>query len=210
MEGAYKPRRARDHVLSRVFNEMAIGGDMERIDGYDPREEQRRRWEAGHTGPDSFSGSRIEDMVITTGVPTGTAVLRGYVYWPDPSTENPPVSPPLPPRDSGILPGGEPGRVVIFFSGSGGSNAAMAGMVASAYNRMGVPVVGVDYRGFGASNNMPPLPSLTSSTITEASLYQDGHSIYRYVREVMGIPVTDIILHGFSLGGAVAARIAAD
>ncbi|MDR3146699.1 MAG: alpha/beta hydrolase [Treponema sp.] len=220
MEAAYKPRGARDHVLSRAFNEMAIGGDTERVDGYDPREEQRKRREAGDTGPDSFSGSRIEDLVITAAVPAGTpngitagntdgtAVLRGYVYWPDSPPESPPVSPPIPQPDSGTPPGR--GRVAIFFSGSGGSNASMAGIVASAYNRMGIPVVGVDYRGFGASNNRPPLPPLTGVTITEASLYQDGHTIYRYVREVMGIPAGDIILHGFSLGGAVAARIAAD
>ncbi|MDR2070117.1 MAG: hypothetical protein LBP81_01680 [Treponema sp.] len=86
----------------------------------------------------------------------------------------------------------------------------MAGMAAAAYNKMGVPMVGVDYRGFGASNNTPPLPPLIGSTITEASLYQDGRRIYRHVREEMGIPAAGIILNGFSLGGAVAARIAAD
>ncbi|MDR2070118.1 MAG: hypothetical protein LBP81_01685 [Treponema sp.] len=72
--------------MSRFFNEMAIGGEAERHDGCDPREEQRKRREAGDTGPDSFAGSRIEDMVITT----QTALLRGYVYWPDFSPESPP------------------------------------------------------------------------------------------------------------------------
>jgi pimeloyl-ACP methyl ester carboxylesterase len=165
---------------------MAIGGEAERVDGYDPREEQRKRREAGDTGPDSFCGSRIEALVITA----ETAVLRGYVYRPE-------------------FPG-EQGRGVIFFSGSGGSNPSMVGTAAAAYNRMGVPVFGVDYRGFGGSNNTPPLPPLTGATISEASMYEDGHRIYRYVRDVAGIKPSGIILHGFSLGGAVAARVAAD
>jgi RTX toxin RtxA len=185
-QNGHKPLRARSRAISRLFNEMAIGGEAERVDGYDPREEQRKRREAGDTGPDSFSGSRIETLVITT----ETAVLRGYVYRPE--------SP------------GEQDRGVIFFSGSGGSNPSMAGTAAAAYNRMGVPVFGVDYRGFGGSNNIPPLPPLTGSTITEASMYEDGHRIYRYVRDVAGIKPSGIILHGFSLGGAVAARVAAD
>jgi pimeloyl-ACP methyl ester carboxylesterase len=175
-------------VLSRAFNEMAIGAGAERIDGYDPPAEQEKRREAGDTGPDSFSGSRIESLTIDT----GRAVLRGYVYWPD----------------SGAV--SSPPRAVIFFSGSGGSNASMAGSAAVAYNRMGVPVIAVDYRGFGTSNNREPLPGLDGSNITEASLYQDGHTVYRHVREAMGIEAAGIILHGFSLGGAVAARIAAD
>jgi pimeloyl-ACP methyl ester carboxylesterase len=178
-------RRERTLVLSRAFNEMAIGTEAERIDGYDPMSEQREPRAAGDTGPDSFYGSRVESLAIDT----GSAVLRGYVYWPDAVF--------VPPK-----------RAVIFFSGSGGSNASMIGPVASAYNRAGVPAVGVDYRGFGASNNKAA--PLDGSAISEASLYEDARAIYRYVREVIGVEAASIVLYGFSLGGAVAARLAAD
>ncbi|MDR2447210.1 MAG: alpha/beta hydrolase [Treponema sp.] len=188
MKSAYTSREARNHVLSRVFNEMAIGSEAERHDSYDPREEQRKRREMGDAGPDSFTDSLIEELLI----PIETGFLKGYLYRP---------------AKRAVI---EPTRVVIFFSGSAGSNPSMAGSAVNVYNRMGTVVVGVDYRGFGASDNAPPLPPLTGSTITESSLYQDGHRIYRYVQESMGITAAGVILHGFSLGGAVAARLAAD
>jgi pimeloyl-ACP methyl ester carboxylesterase len=167
--------KARTRVLSRSFNEMAIGTDAERCDGYDPK-------------PDRFSGCIIEDLLIDAEY----GDLTGYVYRPDPAA----------------FP--EPLGAVIFFSGSGGSNASMAGPAASAYNRLGALVIGVDYRGFGRSNNSPGGKQLDGSNITEASLYEDGNRIYRYVRNTLGFASDHIILHGFSLGGAVAARVAAD
>lgn len=188
MKNEYTSRGARNHVLSRAFNEMAIGAAAERHDGYDPQEEQRKRRGTGDAGPDSFTDSLIEELLI----PIETGVLKGYLYRP---------------AKTAII---EPTRVVIFLSGSAGSNPSMAGSAVNAYNRMGLLVVGVDYRGFGASDNIPPARLLTGSTITETSLYQDGRRIYRYVQESMGIPAAGIILHGFSLGGAAAARLAAD
>lgn len=192
--------KARTHVLSRSFNEMAIGTDAERCDGYDPKQEQQK-WRApgntrpehsaesgGASSPDSFSGCIIEDLLIDTGYGN----LAGYVYRPDPA----------------VFP--EPLGAVIFFSGSGGSNASMAGPAASAYNRLGALVIGADYRGFGRSNNSAGEKQLNGSNITEASLYEDGRQIYRYVRDSLGFASERIILHGFSLGGAVAGRVAAD
>jgi pimeloyl-ACP methyl ester carboxylesterase len=94
---------------------------------------------------------------------------------------------------------------VIFFSGSDCSNAAMAGPIAQGYNRGGIALLGVDYRGFGGSGD-----SLNGASITEATLYEDGRTIYQYAVTVLGVPPEGIILYGFSLGGAVAAKLAAD
>jgi alpha-beta hydrolase superfamily lysophospholipase len=97
---------------------------------------------------------------------------------------------------------------VIFYSGSHGSNAAMCGTVAAAYNALGATVVGVDYRGFGSSNGDGKY-HLDGASITERSIYEDAWAIYRYVVEVLGVESRNIVLYGFSLGGAVASWVAA-
>jgi pimeloyl-ACP methyl ester carboxylesterase len=191
----------RTRVASRSFNEMAIGSGTERIDGFDPRKEQENKHNRGTSAeersdegspPDAsllydFAGSLIEDLVIKT----GTAILRGFLYRPDNAAS------------------AETQTAVLFFSGTAGSNASMAGSVAARYNSLGALVIGVDYRGFGESNNREGLEQLTGATITEASLYEDGMAIYNYATVVLGIAPENIILHGFSLGGAVAAWVAA-
>jgi pimeloyl-ACP methyl ester carboxylesterase len=91
---------------------------------------------------------------------------------------------------------------VIFLSGSAGSNASQAGTAAAAYTSLGAAVIGVDYRGFGRS-----APALDG--ITEAALFEDARRIYGYVNKDLGFPPGAIILHGFSLGGAPAAALAA-
>jgi pimeloyl-ACP methyl ester carboxylesterase len=177
----------RNYVLSRSFNEMAIGSDAKRTALYDPREAQREKWNLYPSGLYEFAGSLIEDISI----PVETGTLSGFLYRPNPA--NAPVT----------------GKTVVFFSGSGGPNASEGGLVAAVYNRLGTAVLGVDYRGFGRSNNREGLKLLTGATITEVSLYEDGLAVYNYVKNVMGVPSGDIILYGFSLGGAVASRTAA-
>ena len=180
----YRPPKLRSHVLNRTFNEMAIGDDEKRRDSYDPQEEQRRRRETGDTGIDSFASSFIEELLI----PTENDILKGYIYRPAKAAL-------------------EPARVVIFLSGSAGSNPSMAGGVVNAYTNMGALVVGVDYRGFGRSGSGKT--AFDGTNITETSLYEDAYSVYRYVQTVLGIESDRIILHGFSLGGAVAACLSA-
>ena len=164
------PKGVRTYVLSRTFNEMAIGGEDDRHDGFDPR-----------AGSIDLSSSAIEEISIAQ----GTDTLAGYLYRPDGSADM--------------------RKLVIFFSGSYGSNAAMAGPLAKAYNLGGIAVLGVDYRGFGGSGNR-----LNGASITEETLYEDGQTIYRYAVTVLGARPDGIILYGFSLGGAVAAKLAAD
>jgi pimeloyl-ACP methyl ester carboxylesterase len=178
----------RKYVLSRTFNEMAIASDAERCADYDPRKEQREHQAKGDTGPDSFHGCVIKDVEIDT----STAILRGYLY--------------LPPR---ISPSSLK-ELVIFYSGSSAPNASEVGAAASVYNRMGVAVLGVDYRGWGRSNSRPGLTPLTGANITETHACQDAREIYRYAVEILGVAPNRIILHGFSLGGAMASQTAAD
>jgi alpha-beta hydrolase superfamily lysophospholipase len=131
--------------------------------------------------PADLSASVIEDVSI----PQGADRLAGYLY-----------------RPSGPV---NTERLVIFFSGSDGSNAAMAGPLAQGYNLGGIALLGVDYRGFGGSGD-----SLDGASITEAALYEDAQAIYRYAVTDLGAGPEGVILYGFSLGGAVAAKLAAD
>jgi len=163
--------KLRDHVLSRAFNEMAIGKYEERHDGFDPG---AARADAG--------GYVIEDIVA--GAENGT--LDGHLY--------------LPASGKAKSPGQ---KAVIFFSGSAGTNASQIGEAAAAYTSLGAAVVGIDYRGFGRS-----FPALDGKKITENSIYFDAWSIYAYVNVNLAFPPENIIIHGFSLGGACAAWLA--
>ena len=66
----------------------------------------------------------------------------------------------------------------------------------------------LDYRGFGSSTNIDEKGDHVSNSPSERTMYEDGMEMYRYVNEVMGIEPENITLHGFSLGGAIASRVA--
>ncbi|MBN2484207.1 MAG: alpha/beta hydrolase [Candidatus Omnitrophica bacterium] len=62
----------------------------------------------------------------------------------------------------------------------------------------GVNVFLFDYRGYGRSQGVP----------TEGGVYQDAEYAYRYVTGALNIPEKRIVIHGTSLGGAVAVDLA--
>jgi dienelactone hydrolase len=109
--------------------------------------------------------------------------LRGYRYYP---TANPNPRP------------GD-GKAVILFSGSGGTNQGQLSSAAEFYVRQGATVFAVDYRGYGRSRN---------DYITEERLAKDAMRIYDYVRNQANFADANIIVHGYSLGGAIAAKVA--
>lgn len=97
------------------------------------------------------------------------------------------------------------GKYVIFYSGSGCTNSDQAREVALKYVNEGAIVVGVDYSGFGNSGQ-----AVSSGTIRQKNIYSDAKKIYNYVENNLKIKKSNIILHGYSLGGPVAAHVAAD
>ena len=46
--------------------------------------------------------------------------------------------------------------------------------------------------------------------LSEDSVYKDGREMLRYATEELGVEPENVILHGYSLGGAVASKVAAD
>jgi len=63
---------------------------------------------------------------------------------------------------------------------------------------MGFSVLGYDYHGYGTSEGRP----------TERAVCQDIDAAYEYLTKEVKVPPEHIILHGFSLGGAIAADLA--
>lgn len=66
--------------------------------------------------------------------------------------------------------------------------------------RLGVSVVGYDYRGYGLSSGGPP---------TAHGAVRDLDAVYRHLVQVLQIPPTRIILHGRSVGTGPTLELAA-
>ncbi|MCC6454542.1 MAG: alpha/beta fold hydrolase [Caldilineaceae bacterium] len=103
------------------------------------------------------------------------------------------------------------GTTVLALSGSGGSSENYMRPLAERYVRMGCRVVAVNYRGFGDSSK-EGAPNNDRGTPTEKGLYSDAMSIYQaLVSGNDGLPATpanEILIHGYSLGGPIAATLA--
>ncbi len=99
-------------------------------------------------------------------------------------------------------------KVVIVFSGSHGPGSKYIDSIKNAYLEKGITVVQLDYRGFGNSTNLDENGQPTENSLSERTLYEDGMEMYKYVNEKMGIKPENITLHGYSLGGPVASRVA--
>ena len=90
------------------------------------------------------------------------------------------------------------GYWILFCPPSGGTMRGL-GPHLDSLHEAGYNVFAFDYRGFGRNRGTP----------SEAGLYEDGHTAYRYLREHFGVPPDRIILAGRSLGSAVAVELAA-
>ena len=64
--------------------------------------------------------------------------------------------------------------------------------------QLGLNLLAFDYRGYGESEGVP----------SEAGLYRDADAAYRYLTNERGIPASQIIIFGHSLGSAVAVDLA--
>lgn len=67
-----------------------------------------------------------------------------------------------------------------------------------AFQQMGLNILAIDYRGYGASRGMP----------TEKGVHCDAMAAYRYLVDTRKAPPERIVVHGFSLGGAVGVELA--
>ncbi len=93
----------------------------------------------------------------------------------------------------------EPARgTVLLLHGNAGSIADRIDYLPH-FNAMGYAVLLVDYRGYGASTGKP----------SESGTYSDAHAAWRWLTTQQKLQPRDIVVVGESLGGAVAAELAA-
>lgn len=90
-------------------------------------------------------------------------------------------------------------QVVLFFHGNAG-NISHRGDSVRIFHELGFNVFIVDYRGYGKSEGEP----------SEAGIYEDAQTAWRYLTGERGFGDGDIVLFGRSLGGVVAASLAAE
>jgi pimeloyl-ACP methyl ester carboxylesterase len=104
------------------------------------------------------------------------------------------------------------GKAIILLSGSGGPNENQLEPQAEFYSRQGSIVYAVNYRGYGGSRDKNKGVSKfffgreSSPYLSEQGLYDDAYKIFLYVSG-QGFADNNIIIHGYSLGGAVAANL---
>ncbi|MDC9593659.1 MARTX multifunctional-autoprocessing repeats-in-toxin holotoxin RtxA [Xenorhabdus sp. IM139775] len=89
-------------------------------------------------------------------------------------------------------------KVVLFIHGSGSSAEEQASVIQSHYQEQGVDMLAVNLRGYGTSDGHP----------NEKGLYQDARTMFRYLVNDRGIKPENIIIHGYSMGGPIAADLA--
>jgi alpha-beta hydrolase superfamily lysophospholipase len=94
---------------------------------------------------------------------------------------------------SWFIPAHPASGTVLFFHGNGGNISHYLDHVSS-FHRLGLNTLIVDYRGYGQSSGSP----------TEAGLYLDAAAAWQELVDQRGIPPDQIIVAGYSLGGAVA------
>lgn len=88
---------------------------------------------------------------------------------------------------------------LLFFHGNAG-NISHRGASVKIFHQLGLNVFIFDYRGYGKSQGKPD----------EDGFYKDARAAWRYLTDERGLDQNDIVLFGRSLGGAVAAKLAAE
>ncbi|MBS3917054.1 MAG: alpha/beta hydrolase [Sulfuritalea sp.] len=97
-----------------------------------------------------------------------------------------------------FVPAAQARATVLFFHGNAGSIVHRLDWLPM-FQQLRLSVLLVDYRGFGASSGSP----------SEAGTHVDAEAAWRFLTETRGIPAGRIVVMGESLGGAVAAQLAA-
>ena len=103
--------------------------------------------------------------------------------------------------DGWFVPAGtQPGArgLVVFFHGNAGNIAHRLDYLRM-FHDLGLATLIIDYRGYGLSSGRP----------SEQGTYLDAEAAWRHATQALGFPAERIVLFGESLGGGVAARMAA-
>lgn len=100
--------------------------------------------------------------------------------------------------DAWWIPAPEPRASLLFFHGNAGNISHRLESIAQ-FQRLGLSVLIVDYRGYGRSEGRP----------SEAGTALDARAAWHWLRDEAEQEADEIVLFGRSLGAAVAAELAA-
>jgi len=89
-------------------------------------------------------------------------------------------------------------RVLLFFHGNAGNISHRLASIRQ-FHELGLSILIVDYRGYGESEGRT----------SESGLRRDAEAAWRYLTEVRKVAPDNIVLFGRSLGGSIAAWLAA-
>jgi hypothetical protein len=101
--------------------------------------------------------------------------------------------------DAWFVPKPQARGAVLVLHGNAGNMSHRMDTIAM-FHRLGYSVLIFDYRGYGRSTGYP----------SEEGLYQDARTAWAHLARERGLAPGRIVLFGESLGGAVAARLAAE
>ena len=188
--GPMQARKAKgkDELLSDNFDPQGTASDRVPKDPhnflyesiFDTEEARRTRNTSADMPNWGVRGASREASSIGT-KPEGQ--LKGNVYRPNQRIAN--------------------GKHVIVCSGSGGSNQDQMGDQIKKYLEEGYTVHAYDYGGYGQSTT-------ADGKVSEKSMQQDAQRIFDFVLANQGgnpIKAKDVLLHGFSMGGAMASHV---
>ena len=96
-----------------------------------------------------------------------------------------------------FAPGREERPVILMFHGNAG-NITHRDFLLQGFNRLGYPVLLIDYHGYGKSKGTP----------SESNLYLDGEASLKWLLEEKNIKPEQIVIFAKSLGSGVAAEVA--
>ncbi len=96
-----------------------------------------------------------------------------------------------------FIPNPDSRYLVWFFSGNAGNKSYMLDSIKIMHD-LGFSIFIYDYRGFGRS----------AGKLNEQIMYQDAEAVWNYLTMERKIPPDEIILHGRSLGTAIASWVA--
>lgn len=100
--------------------------------------------------------------------------------------------------DAWFVPAPSAHGVVLFLHGNAGNLSHRMDSIAM-FHRLGYAVLIFDYRGYGRSSGTP----------SETGLHRDAETAWAHLTRARGIAPESIVLFGESLGGALAAHLAA-
>jgi pimeloyl-ACP methyl ester carboxylesterase len=91
---------------------------------------------------------------------------------------------------------------IIYFYGQAGQLADVGNLARyKIFRSTGLNVLALEYRGYGASEKKEP---------TEEGVYTDARAAWRHLTEARGVPASQVVIYGDSLGGGVAIQLATE